>query len=212
VALIFVSKRGENSIAVTGGANDTLSPADVRRARRAIANASILIVQLETPIETVRAAANLARQSNTRVILNPAPARQLPHSLLRQVSVLTPNESEAETLTGIRIRNQSAARRASTHLLNAGVGMVIITLGKRGAWLATSTQQRLIGGFKVAPVDTTAAGDVFNGALAVALGEGRPVEVAVRFANAAAALSVTRPGAQPSVPRRAAIDRMLSSR
>ncbi len=209
VALIFVAKDGENSIAVAGGANSRLSPGDVRKACDSFAGASVLVMQLETPLNTVQAAAELARRSGVRVILNPAPARPLPDSLLRMVSIITPNETEAELLTGIKVRDEAAAARAASKLLARGAGMVILTLGARGAFVADKTERVLVPGFRVKPVDTTAAGDVFNGALAVALSEGKHIIDAVRFANAAAAISVTRFGAQPSAPCRNEIDRML---
>jgi ribokinase len=208
-ALIFVAKGGENSIAVAGGANARLSPADVRRARKAIGAAKLLVVQLETPLATVQEAASLATKAGVRVILNPAPARPLPDRLLRQVSILTPNETEAELLTGIKVNNLANAAKAADRLMARGVKTVIITLGRRGAFVADSSGKRLVPGFKVRPVDSTAAGDIFNGALAVALGEGRPLLEAVRFANAAAAISVTRLGAQPSAPSRREIDALL---
>lgn len=211
VALIFVARDGENAIGVAGGANARLSPADVRKARRAMARADVVLLQLETPLETVRAAVEWAARAGVRVILNPAPARPLPAALLRQVAILTPNETEAEWLTGVRVRDDISAARAAEKLRARGVGIVIVTLGARGAWLDGPGVQQLVPGFKVRAVDTTAAGDVFNGALAVALGEGRTLPEAVRFANAAAAVSVTRPGAQPSAPRRREIERLLAA-
>jgi len=209
VALIFVAKDGENSIAVAGGANGRLSPADVKKARQAFARATAVIMQLETPLETVHATAELAAKTGIRVILNPAPARLLPDKLLKLVSILTPNETEAELLTGIKVSNTSAAARAADKLLSRGVKTVILTLGAAGAFVADAKTRQLVPGFKVKPVDTTAAGDIFNGALVVALGEGRKLAEAVRFANAAAAISVTRMGAQPSAPTRKEIDRFL---
>jgi len=209
VALIFVAKDGENSIAVASGANGRLAPADVRKAKPAIQAASALVMQLETPLETVQAAAELAAAKGVRVILNPAPARPLPDELLRKVTILTPNESEAELLTGIAVKDEAGARQAAAALLAKGPTTVILTLGARGALVAEAGGAQLVPGFKVKPVDTTAAGDIFNGALAVALGEGKPLAEAVRFANAAAAISVTRMGAQPSAPKRAEIERYL---
>ncbi len=208
-ALIFVAKDGENSIAVAGGANGRLSPADVRKAKRAFANASAVIMQLETPLETVQAAAELAAKAGVRVILNPAPARSLPDKLLKLVSILTPNETEAELLTGIKVTDEKSAGQAADKLLAKGVETVILTLGARGAFVAGAGIRQLVAGFKVKPVDTTAAGDTFNGALVVALGESLALIDAVRFANAAAAISVTRLGAQPSAPSRKEIDRFL---
>jgi ribokinase len=209
VALIFVAKDGENSIAVAGGANAKLSPADVNKATRAIRSAALLMTQLETPLATVTAAAEVAAKAGVPVVLNPAPARPLANSLLKLISILTPNETEAELLTGIKVTDEAGAAMACAKLRSRGVRTVILTLGERGAFLADVDGQRLVPGFKVKTVDSTAAGDIFNGALAVALAEGKTVLDAVRFANAAAALSVTRLGAQPSAPTRADIGKFL---
>lgn len=209
VALIFVANSGQNSIAVASGANKYLSQANVKQAERAFTKADILITQLETPLKTVMATARLAVKHGVPVILNPAPAQSLPVSLLRRVSILTPNETEAELLTNIKVTSDSAAARAAAKLRSYGVQTVVITLGVRGAFVADEDGDRRVPGFKVKAVDTTAAGDVFNGALAVSLSTGNPMNRAVRFANAAAALSVTHIGAQPSAPRKMAIDRFL---
>ncbi len=209
VALIFVAKGGENSIAVASGANERLSPFDVDRAAKAITRADVMLVQLETPLPTVTRAVARASAAGVRVILNPAPARSLPDSLLRRVSILTPNEHEAELLTGISAGTEAGAARAAEALLRRGVGTVILTLGPKGAYVADAASRALVPGFRVRAIDTTAAGDIFNGALAVALAEGRVLPDAVRFAQAAAALSVTRLGAQPSAPSRPEIDRFL---
>jgi ribokinase len=212
VALIFVAADGENSIGVASGANLCLSPADVQRAVDVIAGADVLVMQLETPLETVRAAATIAAAHHVPVILNPAPAQPLDDALLRMVSVLTPNESEAELLTGVRVVDEEAASRAADNLRARGVHQVIVTLGSRGAFVSAPRFQGHLPAFPVKAVDTTAAGDVFNGALAVALSEGKSLEKSVHFASAAAALSVTKLGAQPSAPRRAEIELMLASR
>jgi ribokinase len=209
VALIFVAKDGENSIAVAGGANGRLCPTDVKRAKGSVAGASAVVMQLETPLETVQAAAELAVRAGVPVILNPAPARELPDKLLKLVSILTPNETEAERLTGIAVTEQTTAALAADKLRARGVETVILTLGARGAFVTTASIREVVPGFRVKAVDTTAAGDVFNGALAVALGEGRPLIEAVRFANAAAAISVTRLGAQPSAPKRKEIESLF---
>jgi ribokinase len=210
VALIFVGKGGENSIAVAGGANTRLSCAHVQKARKAITAADAVLMQLETPLETVLEAARIAHQANVRVILNPAPACRLPAELLRLVSILTPNESEAEFLSGIRVRDQNSAARAADRLLARGLRTVIITLGASGALVATRNSKRLVPGIRVKAVDCTAAGDVFNGALAVAISEGKSLLDAACFANAAAAISVTRSGAQPSAPHRKEIDAFIN--
>jgi ribokinase len=209
VALIFVSDSGQNSIAVAPGANAQLSPADVRRARSEFKRADVVLAQLETPLPTVLTAVQLAARHRALTILNPAPARELPDHLLRHISLLTPNESEAELLTGIKVTGEASGVRAAARLRARGVQTVIITLGAGGALVVSEAGHALVPGFNVKPVDTTAAGDVFNGALAVALAEGRELCAAARFANAAAAISVTRMGAQPSAPWRREIDRLL---
>jgi ribokinase len=212
VALIFVAKDGENSIGVGSGANARLSPADVRKAKTVFASANVVVMQLETPLDTIQAAADIAHTKKALVILNPAPAQRLPDSLLKKISILTPNETEAELLTGITVADDDSCSRAANALLRKGVKTVIITLGSRGAHVATSSSKQFVPGFKVKPVDTTAAGDTFNGALAVALAEGMPMIDAVRFANAAGAISVTRMGAQPSAPKRKEIEKLLGGK
>jgi ribokinase len=188
-----------------------LSPDDIERSRHALETADILLMQLETPLAAVRAAAKFASARGATVILNPAPAAPLPRELLSHVSILTPNETEAELLTGMDPRADGAYDRAADALMDQGVGCVLITLGARGAFVASGGAREIIPGFQVTAVDSTAAGDVFNGALAVALAEGLELRAAVRFANAAAALSVTRLGAQPSIPLRSEVDRFLTA-
>ena len=212
VALIFVDKKGENSIAVASGANAKLLPAHIDRAKNAITSADILIMQLETPIETVHAAAKLASSNGVTVVLNPAPARPLDDDIFKHISILTPNESEAELLTGIKVEDEKGAHEAANALLSRGLQTVLITLGPRGVYVVTSDMRKMVQSFSVKAVDTTAAGDVFNGALAVSLAENRPWLEAVRFANAAAALSVTKLGAQPSAPHREEIEKLISRR
>ena len=211
VALIFVDRNGENSIAVASGANAHLTPVDALSARDAVRDAQIMITQLETPIETVRAAVVLASEYGVPVILNPAPAQSLGVDILRHVSVLTPNETEAELLTGIKVSTTADAEAASEKLASMGVEAIVITLGSRGAFVFNADHSELIAGFDVQAVDTTAAGDVFNGALAVALAKEAPLQEAVHFANAAAALSVTKLGAQPSAPTLDEIEEFLRS-
>lgn len=211
VALITVDRAGENCIAVAPGANGLVTPADVERAFQDVAPPAVVLVQLEIPLEAVKATVRMGRVLGAVVVLNPAPARVLPPAILKLVDVLTPNESEAALLTGIEVRDQVGAGKAAAKLRDMGVRCVIVTLGAKGAWIQDDTGGRLIPGFKMKAVDTTAAGDVFNGALAVALGEGKQVAEAVRFANAAAGISVTRLGAQPSAPTRAEITKLLGA-
>jgi ribokinase len=210
VALVLVSKTGENSIAVASGANSKLAPADIRGARRAFQKATVLLLQLETPLRTVETAASIATAAGLRIILNPAPARPLPEKLLRRLYLVTPNESEAELLSGVAIKDKGSAAKAARVLRGRGVRNVIITMGNRGAFVAGEEGTGLISAHKVKPVDTTAAGDVFNGALAVALADGKSLLDAARFASAAAAISVTRLGAQTSTPTGAEIARFLA--
>jgi ribokinase len=212
IALIIVAGDGENSIAVAAGANRNLSTRDVAKAGAVISSADALLLQLEIPLATIRMAAAIASAAGVRVILNPAPARKLDRELLTKVDVLTPNETEAEILTGIKIPTGRDMAEAARNLIDRGVRAVIMTLGDRGVFLFDGEIRGIVPGFKVNAVDTTAAGDVFNGALAVAISEGRPLPDAARFANAAAAISVTRLGAQPSAPFRKEIEDFLKKR
>ena len=209
VALILVGGDGENSIGVASGANMRLSPKDVARARAAISSARVVLLQLEIPLAAVLAAAEAASRAGAEVILNPAPALEIPDSLIRKAALLTPNETEASLLTGIRVDSIPSAARAARALQRRGARGVIVTLGAKGALVASGESSYQVPGFRVSAVDTTAAGDVFNGALAVRLSEGAPLEECVRFAHAAAALSVTRLGAQPSIPTRRQIEALL---
>jgi ribokinase len=211
-ALIFVAKNGENSIAVAGGANERLSVADLKKAGSVLRGAKVILMQLETPLPTVTLAAKIAASTGAIAILNPAPARELSNRLLQTISILTPNKTEAELLAGVRINSIRHAENAARILQRRGARTVIITLGDQGAFVAAPTGSQHIPGHRVKPVDTTGAGDVFNGALAVALANDDPLPAAVHFANAAAALSVTRLGAQPSAPKRREIQKLMASR
>lgn len=199
VALIFVGASGENMIAVAPGANLRLTTADIEAAAPVIQTADVLLLQLETPLATVLSAARLAHAAGVKVILNPAPAQSLPASLLTLVDVLTPNEREALLVSGLPADAAPAA--AAERLQSLGVKTIVVTLGAAGALVKTAGQAPFTArGFRVAAVDTVAAGDAFNGGLAVALAQGQPLATAVRFANAVAAVAVTRPGAQSSLP------------
>ncbi|MRT13989.1 ribokinase [Enterobacteriaceae bacterium RIT711] len=209
VALIFVNGAGENVIGIHAGANAALTPALVAEHQQKIVDASALLMQLESPLESVLAAAKVAHQHQTKVILNPAPACELSDELLGLVDMITPNETEAEKLTGVRVENDDDAAKASQVLHAKGIETVIITLGSRGVWLSENGKGQRVAGFKVKAVDTIAAGDTFNGALVTALLESKPMNEAIRFAHAAAAIAVTRKGAQPSVPWRHEIDEFL---
>ncbi|MFH1264804.1 MAG: ribokinase [Planctomycetota bacterium] len=200
VALIMVDQQGENLIAVASGANHALTPEDVERAADRIREADVVMLQLETPMETVEFTAQLAADAGVPVILDPAPAAPLSEALLRRVTYLTPNESEAERLTGVPVRDEASARAAAEKLLAAGARHVIVTLGAKGALVAGPGQATMVPGYAVKARDSTAAGDAFNGGLASALAKGLPLEEAVREASLVGALSVTRMGAQPSLP------------
>lgn len=202
VALITVDDKGENTIVVASGSNGTLNRADIEHSRNVIENASIVLMQLEIPIDTVQYVAETARSKNVNVILNPAPARELPDALLKNVSILTPNEKEAEMLTGITVYDIDTAKEAALALARKGVETVIITLGPKGALIYDGKNFEHVKAVEVKAVDTTAAGDIFNGALAVALNEGLTVNEATNFACRAAAIVVTRKGAQSSAPHR----------
>lgn len=205
VALINVDARGENSITVAPGANALLSPTDIDAAAGVIAEAEILLMQLEVPTETVTHAARLANKHGVTVVLNPAPAPAvaLPEELLRNVDILIPNRTELETISGIDCSKSVDA--AADSLSDIGVGASVVTLGSKGALICRDGQKLLVPSFKVNPVDTTAAGDTFCGALCVALAEGRTLHEAVTFGNLAASVTVTRPGAQNAIPTRAEI-------
>ncbi|MGQ5291854.1 ribokinase [Pectobacterium actinidiae] len=211
VALIFVNADAENMIAINAGANAVVSLDYLHRHQQHIIDASALLMQLESPLETVIAAAKLAHENQTKVILNPAPARELPDELLSLVDMITPNETEAQFLTGITVETEDDAARAAQVLHDKGIETVLITLGSRGVWLSENGQGIRIPGYRVKAVDTIAAGDTFNGALVTALLENKPMSSAVKFAHAAAAIAVTRRGAQPSVPWREEIDAFLQT-
>ena len=197
-ALILVDRKGQNCISVALGANGTLSPEDVAPFASDIERADALLLQLETPLETVLWAARTAHAKGVHVILNPAPAAKLPRELYACLDWITPNETEAELLTGVKVADLASAQAAERVLKRRGVAHVAITLGAKGCYAAG----RIHPCVKVKAVDTVAAGDTFNGAFVVALAEGKGVDEAIAFAQAAAALAVTRPGAQSSVPFR----------
>ena len=200
VALINVAEDGENSIAVAPGANSHLLPEDIIKARDAFAGAGAVLAQLEIPMETVSAVASIAAELGVPMILNPAPGAKLPRDLLKKISIITPNETEAALLTGTKEVNDDTIPVMAKELYDLGIKTVIITLGSRGVYLLNNDFQGLIPGYRVKAVDTTAAGDVFNGALAAALSGNKTVRQAIDFAQRAAAISVTRMGAQPSAP------------
>jgi ribokinase len=210
VALIVVNQKGENTVSVGPNANSRLSPENVMAAEAAIQEADCLLVQLEIPLETVQAALELAHRHHVRTILNPAPARKLPTAILNLVDTLTPNETEAAILAG---QDPSAVQTNSLPQLASilGIPNLVVTLGSRGACILQNGQMSFVDPFLIKPVDTTASGDAFNGALAVALAQGKGFPEAVRFANAAGAVTATRLGAQPSLPTREELDRFIAA-
>lgn len=206
VALINVDENGENCIVVASGSNGTLSAYDIHEDVFKAGPDDIFMMQLEIPVGTVEFIAQKAAGNGSKVILNPAPARQLSDDLLGCLYMIIPNETEAEILTGIKVTDPDSAEKAATKLYTRGVKNVVITMGGTGAFLFTGDNSKMISVVPVKAVDTTAAGDVFCGALAVALSEGRNIEEAVVFANKAAGISVTRMGAQASAPHRNELD------
>lgn len=200
VALINIDNNGNNIIIVAPGANGILSPDDVKQAEPDIASSGALVAQLEIPIETVEFAAEIAHKHNVPFILDPAPARRLSAKLFSIVDVLTPNETEAQILTGIEVKDEDSAVAASKKMLESGIKAVILTMGAGGFLLAEGDQTKFVPAKKVNPVDSTAAGDVFTGSLAAELAAGKTLLDAALFANHAAALSVTKIGAQSSIP------------
>lgn len=210
VALITVDKNAENRIVVVPGANSNLSEEDIDNARSIVEQGEIVVLQLEIPIPSVRYAVRMATSLGKKVIVNPAPACPLPAEFLRDIYLITPNETEACILTGIPVEDEASAQRAAAALLRQGVQNVVITLGSKGALVCNAEVSMFIPAYRVKAVDTTAAGDVFNGALAVALSEGRTLPDAVGFACAASAISVTRPGAQSSIPFRDELDDFIN--
>jgi len=209
VALITVSDNGENNIIVVPGAYGRLSPQDVEDAEETIGSSNSIVFQLEIPLPTVMRAVDLAARRGVRVILNAAPARPIPPELLGKVDYLIVNELEAALLTGLAATQPEEASKA---LLAGGCANVVVTLGEAGALLATPEGIEVVPPFRVSAIDTTAAGDAFVGAFAVALAEGKSPAEAVRWGNAAGALAATRLGAQPSLPTRAELGTFLEKR
>jgi ribokinase len=202
VAIIIVdANTGENSIVVASGSNSQLSPAEIELAKQVIVDANVVLVQLEIPLETVYKALSIAFENKVKTVLNPAPARTLDDGLLSMVDIITPNQSETEILTGIQLTDDAAIQRAASTLLTKVNEAVIITLGARGVYYQTKGGKKVfVPTIKVDAIDTTASGDVFNGYFVSALANGTSFEAAIQQANKAAAVSVTRKGAQPSIP------------
>ena len=211
VALIFVNTQGENCIGLSAEANAELTMETVRKNRSSITASDYLLMQLEVPLDSIALAASIAKEAQTLLILNPAPATELlSNELLGCIDIITPNQTEAEILTGISVDSEDSAMRAADFLHQRGIATVIITMGASGAYVSCQTGKQMIPGYRVNAVDTTAAGDTFNGALVTALSEGKELLEAVNFANVAAALSVTKGGAQSSIPLRKELEQWQS--
>ncbi len=210
VGMPLIDASGDNSIVIIPRANTALSAKNINQGYEAIANSDILLMQFEVPIEASQRAAEIAKENSTIVILNPAPAREIPDTLLDLVDILTPNESETEILSGISATTGKEAKEAARILMDKGVETVILTLGSRGSLLLTATVESFFPANQVDVVDTTAAGDAFCGALAASLANGSTIEEAVKTGNAAGALAVTKLGAEPSLPKKADLDRFLA--
>lgn len=210
VALITVDSHGENCIVVASGANAYLTPADIEKANAEITNSDLVLMQLEIPIETVEYVAEMSTKKGIKVILNPAPARALSNSLLKNVYIIIPNKSEAEILSGIKVTDFDSARQAADIISAKGVDIVVITLGSQGALIKEYQEYHFVEAFKVDAVDTTAAGDTFCGTVCVGLSEGKTILDSVKMAARAAALTVTRMGAQTSIPYRSELSSLDS--
>jgi ribokinase len=202
IAMITVDSSGENCIVVASGANASLSPADINMAIKEIESSDLVLMQLEIPIETVEYVAEIANKKGIKVILNPAPARALSNKLLQCLYIIIPNKVEAEILSGIKVTDFDTARQAADIISGRGVENVVITLGSQGALIKENNEYHYVEAYKVDTVDTTAAGDSFCGSLCVGLSEGKSIHDAVKLAARAAALTVTRMGAQSSIPYR----------
>ena len=209
IAMIQVADNGENSICLSAEANNCLTVSRLQPHHHLISSADMLLMQLETPVETIISAAETARQAQTKVVLNPAPAQPLPDNLLQLIDIITPNETEAEQLTGIKVTSMESAQQAADLLHGKGIKLVMITLGSQGVWISENGLGQQVKGFHVKAVDTTAAGDTFNGALLTRLLEGAGLADAIRFSHAAAAITVTGTGAQTSIPYRNTVDDFL---
>lgn len=206
IAMITVDNKAENCITVASGANMNLTPDDLASAQSAINEAEIILLQLEIPMNTVEYVARTAKKQNKKVILNPAPAQPLSEELLKSLYLITPNETEAELITGQKITDMETAIKAASLIRAKGVENVIITMGSQGALVYTGSICELVPAYKVKAIDTTAAGDIFNGALAVSIAEGHGWIEAARFACKASAIAVTRAGAQSSAPYRKEVE------
>lgn len=209
IAIVMVDAQGENSIIIHPGANAALTPVHVMKYQNLIAESSALLMQLEIPLETVIETAKLAKQLQKKIVINPAPATKLPEELLLLIDVITPNQTEAEILTGVPVVDERGSQQAAAILHKKGINTVIITMGEQGVWVSENGKGKRLPAYQVDAIDTVAAGDTFNGVFITYWLEGRNVEESVNFASAAAAISVTRLGAQSSIPWRHEIDEFM---
>ncbi|WVD69419.1 ribokinase [Orbus wheelerorum] len=210
VALIFVNEQGENQIGIYSGANAAVTPNYLDAYQQDIINADAILMQLEIPIETIESAIKLAKAHRTEVIVNPAPAQLLADEILKNIDIITPNETEAKSLTGITVSSEQDADLAAQFLHKKGIMTVIITLGSKGAWVSVNGFGKLIPAYKVDVIDTIAAGDTFVGMLMSALLNNKTLCQAVNYAHAAAAIAVTRVGAQSSIPWYDEVDQFIA--
>jgi ribokinase len=210
-ALIMVENgTGENAIVVSSGASTCITPGEVASLKPEMTEAGVFLTQFETNMDAVWQVLRMAKEMGLKTIVNPAPVQQVDHAIYQLIDIITPNETEAEVLTGVAIRNEADAAAAAEIFLSRGVQVALITLGEKGVFFHTSQDSKLIPGFTVETVvDTTGAGDAFNGGFATAIAEGMPLEEAVIFGNVVGALSVTKNGTAPAMPTREEIDRFL---
>ena len=209
IAVISVDKNAENSIIIISGANFAMDDSDVERASRNMADAKVLMLQLEVPLDACLKAAQAAKEKGVKVVFDPAPAIPLPEEAFKLMDFITPNEIETEILTGIRPANQEDASKAAKIFLEKGVGTAIIKLGAKGVYYENKDESGFITPYKVNPIDTVAAGDAFNGGVAVAVSEGKPLAEAVRWGAAAGAIATTRKGALPAMPYREEVEKLM---